>query len=165
MSRARDLIVTIELLASFPAKLKQLFECFPMKRVSRVPTSWEGMPGERLTAIETICHVLDVEREGYQARFERILSESTPALPDLQGERMAVERNYAGYDSDEVFIELARARLDTVDTINRFTQDELNRSAVFENRLTTLAGLVHLLSSHDFQHLAGLQWLLGRVET
>ncbi len=102
MSRARDLIVTIELLASFPDKLRQLFERLPMNRVSWAPSSWEGMPSERLTAMETIGHVLDIEREGYQGRFERTPSESTPALPDLQGERMALEQYYAGYDSDQV---------------------------------------------------------------
>jgi hypothetical protein len=28
---------------------------------------------------------------------------------------------------------------------------------------TTLRGLVHYLCSHDQQHLAGMQWLLGRI--
>ncbi len=32
------------------------------------------------------------------------------------------------------------------------------------NGPTTLRGLVHYLCSHDQQHLAGLQWLLGKIE-
>jgi hypothetical protein len=28
----------------------------------------------------------------------------------------------------------------------------------------TLRALVHYLCSHDQQHLAGLQWLLGKIE-
>jgi hypothetical protein len=28
----------------------------------------------------------------------------------------------------------------------------------------TLRGLVHFLCSHDQQHLAGLQWLMGKIE-
>jgi hypothetical protein len=27
-----------------------------------------------------------------------------------------------------------------------------------------MRGLVHFLCSHDQQHLAGLQWLLGKIE-
>ena len=30
---------------------------------------------------------------------------------------------------------------------------------------TTLKGLIHYLCSHDQRHLAGLQWLLGNMQT
>ena len=29
----------------------------------------------------------------------------------------------------------------------------------------TLRGLAHYLCSHDQQHLSGLQWLLGKIES
>jgi len=32
-----------------------------------------------------------------------------------------------------------------------------------EHGAITVRSLVHLLASHDQQHLAGLQWLLGRI--
>jgi hypothetical protein len=41
---------------------------------------------------------------------------------------------------------------------------QLARPATFEGYgATTLRGLVHYLCSHDQQHLAGMQWLLGRI--
>jgi hypothetical protein len=52
-----------------------------------------------------------------------------------------------------------------VSSIRGFTERDLDRLAIFENRPTTLRGLVHYLCSHDCQHLAGLQWLLGKAET
>jgi hypothetical protein len=39
------------------------------------------------------------------------------------------------------------------------------RTAVFEDYgPVTMRSLVHYLCSHDQQHLAGLQWLLGKIE-
>jgi hypothetical protein len=39
------------------------------------------------------------------------------------------------------------------------------RTAVFEGYgPLSLRSLVHYLCSHDQQHLAGLQWLLGKIE-
>jgi hypothetical protein len=42
---------------------------------------------------------------------------------------------------------------------------KLTRPAFFEGyRRTSLRGLIHFLCSHDQQHLAGLQWLLGKLQ-
>jgi hypothetical protein len=42
---------------------------------------------------------------------------------------------------------------------------QFDRTALFEGYgPVTLRGLVHYLCSHDQQHLAGLQWLLGKAE-
>ena len=40
---------------------------------------------------------------------------------------------------------------------------DFERTAGFEGVPVTLRTLVHQLCSHDLQHLAGLQWLLGRM--
>ena len=77
---------------------------------------------------------------------------------------MARDRNYADSDSVAALRDFSAARKQTVATIRGLTEDELNREAIFEGRLTTLAGLVHFLCSHDYQHLAGLQWLLAKLK-
>ena len=42
--------------------------------------------------------------------------------------------------------------------------EQYERRAIFEGYgPVTLLGLVHFLCSHDQQHLAGLQWLLGKI--
>ena len=125
---------------------------------------WDGMPSERLTAIEQVCHVRDIEIEGYRVRFHRTRIEPAPVLPDLPGESMARERNYAGADPVAALRDFAAARAQTVDCIRGFAPDELRREAIFEGHRTTLAGLVHFLCSHDYQHLSGLQWLLAKIE-
>lgn len=160
----RSLRYTVECLASFPKQLERLFACFSREEWNWTPPSWEGIPSERLTALGQICHVLDVENEGYKVRFERTKSELAPVLADLPGEQMAATRNYANYDAAKVLRDFADARSETVETIKRFTPEELRRAAVFEGKQTTLAGLVHFLCSHDYQHLSGLEWLLAKTE-
>ena len=57
----------------------------------------------------------------------------------------------------------ARARM--LSMIETLSPQHLARRAEFEGYgTTTLKGLIHYLCSHDQQHLAGLQWLLGKIE-
>jgi hypothetical protein len=163
MTATRELVVTIEALAAFPEQLGRFFKSFPPDRIAWGPRVWDGIPSERLTAIEQLCHVRDVEIEGYWVRFHRTRTELSPVLPDLPGEQMAQERNYADADSSVALRDFAAARAKTVETIRGFSPTELVREAIFEGQRTTLAGLVHFLCSHDHQHLSGLQWLLGKA--
>jgi hypothetical protein len=160
----RELDATIQALAAFPDRLQHSFNSFPEERIGWKPPVWDGIPSERLTAIEQICHIRDVEIEGYRIRFHRVRTELSPVLPDLPGESMAEARNYAIADPKTVLRDFTAARVDTVNAIRGFSGCELQREGIFEGRPTTLAGLVHFLCSHDYQHLSGLQWLLAKME-
>jgi DinB superfamily len=155
---------TLAALTNFPGLLEAQFSAVPVDFRNWRPESWEGIPSERLTAIEQICHVRDIEVEGYQVRFSRTLSEDRPVLPDLAGESMAAQREYARAAAAEVLAGFAAARAETMSILRGLTERQLDRAAIFENRPTTLRGLVYYLCSHDYQHLAGLQWLLGKAE-
>lgn len=78
---------------------------------------------------------------------------------------LAEERNYQGASAAEVLSAFAAARSKTLQIISALTPAELDRGAVFEGYgQLTLRSLVHYLCSHDQQHLAGLQWLLGKID-
>jgi len=164
MAGSHDLQATIEALVGFPGQLERLFDCFSPEGRGWKPPSWGGIPSERLTATEQVCHLRDIEVEGYGVRFQRTRIEINPVLPDLAGELMASERHYADTDPVAALRTFAAARASTVATVQGFTADELRREATFEGRRITLVGLVHFLSSHDYQHLAGLQWLLVNLQ-
>jgi len=164
MKTTCDMKVTLEALAAFPAQLAAHFLCFPTAYRNWRPASWDGIPSERLTAIEQLCHVKDIEIEGYQVRLRRTRAENNPVLPDLPGELMAQERSYASANPSRVLQEFSAARAATLADIRAFSDTDFSRVATFEGKPTTLAGLVHLLCSHDCQHLSGLQWLLARIQ-
>lgn len=155
---------TLAALAEFPDKLEAYYAEVPGEFANWRPVSWSGIPSEPFTPIEQICHVRDVEIDGYHVRFQRTLEESNPTLLNLDGEILARERNYANADSAKVFASFRRARAMTLDLISRLTPQQRARNAEFDGVPVTADGLVHLLCSHDQQHLAGLQWLLARID-
>ena len=163
MNDARMDSVTLDALADFPQRLTAYYGLVPAEHRNWRPSSWEGVPSEPFTPIEQICHVKDIEIEGYHVRFQRALQENHPHLASLDGERLAQDRNYAAADSAQVFSEFAQARRETLALITQLSPQELSRPAEFEGNAVTVRGLVHNLCSHDQQHLAGLQWLLARI--
>jgi hypothetical protein len=157
--------ITFAALEAFPRELEKHYAAFPAQFVNWAPPSWDGVPSEPFTAIEQICHVRDIEIEGYQLRFRRTLEEHTPFLPSVDSEAVAQERDYGGADPATVFAELRAAREQTLSLLRGLDDSQLARPAVFEGYgPVTLRGLVHYLCSHDQQHLSGLQWLLGKID-
>jgi len=156
---------TLTALAAFPAELEKHYAAFPAEFVHWAPPSWEGVPSEAFTAIEQVCHVRDIEIEGYQVRFRRTLDEDSPELPSIDSETLARERDYGRADAQRAFAEFRVARVGTVSLLAGLGEAQLARPAMFEGYgRVTLRGLVHYLCSHDQQHLAGLQWLLGKID-
>jgi hypothetical protein len=157
--------ITLAALEAFPAELEKHYAAFPREFVHWTPASWDGVPSEPFTAIEQICHVRDIEVEGYHERFARTLGEEVPLLPSIDSEAVARERNYGAEDPARVFADFRRARAHTVTLLRGLDERELDRRATFEGYgPVSLRALVHYLCSHDQQHLAGLQWLLGKVD-
>lgn len=156
--------ITFDALAAFPQALERHYAAFPPEFVHWTPPSWEGVPSEPFTAIEQVCHVRDIEIEGYQIRFRRTLDESSPFLPSIDSEPIARARNYGAADAGQVFASFRAARADTIALLRSLDPAGLERRAEFEGYgPVTLRGLVHFLCSHDQQHLSGLQWLLGKI--
>jgi DinB superfamily len=155
---------TLAALADFPRHLEAYYTQVPAGFKSWRPVSWEGIPSEPFTAIEQICHVRDIEVNGYHVRLQRTLQESHPQLSTLDGESLARERRYAAADAAEVFTAFRRARARTIELVSGLSAAQLGRTAQFEGRSVSLRGLVHYLCSHDQQHLAGLQWLLANID-
>ena len=155
---------TLSALERFPDRLAAFHAAIPRAFEHWRPASWAGIPSEPFTPIEQICHVRDVETDGYHVRFRRTLEETNPVLPDLDGEMLARERTYAQQDIDQVFAAFRAARAKTLALISAFTPEQLARPAQFNSGAATLRSLVHYLCSHDQQHLAGLQWLLAKIE-
>ena len=156
---------TFEALAAFPAQLEKHYAAFPREYVHWAPPSWDGVPSEAFTALEQVCHVRDIEIDGYQVRFRRTLEESSPTLASIDSEALAQQRDYARADAPRMLAEFREARARTLALLGGVEQSQWRRPALFEGYgRVTLRGLVHYLCSHDQQHLSGLQWLLGKID-
>jgi len=155
---------TLAALAAFPGQLDGFFSAIPKSHVRWSPPTWDGIPSESFNPIEQICHVRDIEIDGYQVRFQRTLSEDNPRLATIDGYALAKERGYGQADPHEVLASIRVARARTIQLLAALKPADFERPAIFEDYgALTLRSLVHLLSSHDQQHLAGLQWLLAKI--
>jgi hypothetical protein len=156
---------TLLALAEFPSQLAAHYAAIPAEFKHWKPASWDGIPSEHYTAHEQICHVRDIETEGYHVRLQRTLREDNPFLPAVDGDALAIEHSYASADAAIVLAEFRSARAHTIELLSQLTPEQLARPAEFEDYgALTLRSLIHYLCSHDQQHLAGLQWLLGQIE-
>jgi hypothetical protein len=157
--------IIISALEAFPQQLAAHYELIPAVFKNWAPASWDGVPSEPLTAIEQVCHVRDIEIDGYGIRFRRTLSESNPTLGSIDTEALAKERAYGNSDAAAALTDFRAARLKTLELIKGLKPEQFERTAVFEGYgPVSMRSLVHYLCSHDQQHLAGLQWLLGKIE-
>jgi len=151
-------------LAEMPDQLERAIRFVRRDRLAWRPESWGGSPGETFSALEHVCHLRDIEQDGYHVRIRRMLEEPHPSLLSLDGDAIARERDYASADLGAALLAFREARATTVERLRAVTEAELARSGEFaEYGRLTLLGLLHYLRSHDQQHLAGIQWLAGKV--
>jgi DinB family protein len=151
-------------LSTMPDDLSRLIRQIPSDRFRWKPEVWDGSPGETFSALEHVCHLRDIEGDGYRVRIRRLLDETDPSLVSLDGYEMARERKYADASWTDAIEEFRAARAQTVATISGLTEAQLARTGTFaEYGALTLRGLLHYLRSHDQQHLACLHWLLGKM--
>jgi hypothetical protein len=154
---------SFQALGEFPRRLEQLFHQVPAALRQWAPASWEGIPSEFFTAHEQVCHLRDIEIDGYQVRFRRMLDETHPVLPSLDSYALARERDYPRAVADEALGAFRAARARTLELLRGLDEAQWRRRGEYEDGPVTTLGLAHYLCSHDQQHLAGLHWLLARI--
>lgn len=137
-----------------PQVVRSLTENLTAKELMRKPAK------EKFSFLEHVCHLRDIEREGHGVRIAKLLSEEQPFLADIDGDKLAAERNYNSQSLDEALSAFTRARKDNVQTIRTLTSHHLKRSGIFQNVGTiTLGQLLAMMVEHDESHrlsLAGL---------
>ncbi len=157
-------LATLDALAAFPDRLEAHYGAIPDGFQLWRPSSWHTCPSEHYAALEQLCHIRDIEIDGYHVRFVRTLKEKRPFLSGIDGERLRVERAYADAFAPDVLKAIRLAREETLELLASVSTAQWERMADFEDYgPVTLQGLVHYLCSHDQQHLAGLQWLCGKI--
>ena len=118
------------------------------------PQDLKWKPSDKaFSMVEQVCHLRDLEREGYCVRIKRLLAEHEPGLPDFDGSRIAAERNYNTQDFDAAFEEFALARAENVRVIRALLPEQLRRGGQLAGLgAITLGRLLLLMREHDQSH-------------
>jgi DinB superfamily len=160
------LAVTVASLRGFPDVLEDHVRPLTGHHLDWRPASWAGIPSEAFTMREQLCHIRDIEIDGYHVRLRRMRDEEQPILASIDSEALVLPRRYAEADPAAVLAAFRAARAETLAIIDALDDRHLDRRGRFEGYgELTLRALIHYLCSHDQQHLAGIQWLLGQIDS
>jgi len=103
--------------------------------------------------LEHLWHLHDIDDLGYLVRVPRMLEETRPELPDVDGERLAAERAYQKRDVEPARTELLEGRRKIVARLRRLGEKQLAREAVLEGTgVVALGDLVLRWRAHDLGH-------------
>jgi hypothetical protein len=113
---------------------------------------WKPSGGE-FSVLENVCHLLDIEREGYAVRIKRLLAEDAPVLQDIDGSRLARERDYNSQSLEMAMEAFSRARLDNVRVVKSLSAEQLGRGGTLETvGPITMGRLLVMMRAHDEAH-------------
>ncbi len=116
------------------------------------------------SVLENVCHLRDIEADGYMERIYRILNENRPLLPDINGSRLAVERDYNNQDLEASVQSFAHARGRNIETLQALDEKQINREGTLEGVGTiNLGELLRMMREHDEDHIRELRTIRARL--
>ena len=120
---------------------------------------------DEFSATENVCHLRDIEEEGYSVRIRKLLEETDPLLADLDGARLALERDYNRQNMFNALERFTSARSGNVAAVRSLPPEDLSRQGTFEGSgPITLAKLLLMMREHDRSHLTELESLRARLQ-
>ena len=145
-------------LGAMPAKLKEIAAAIG-------PAAWRTKPaGGGFSLVEHICHLRDIDGDGYRARLERMLTEEHPLLPDLDGDALAKARDYQSQDLPAALAAFTATRLAIVARLAKLSSDQRRRTGLMAGTTEiTVEGLVEIMAAHDSEHLDQLNELRSEL--
>lgn len=119
---------------------------------------WRPIPN-KWSIKEIMCHLRDMEREAYLARYNRILSEENPAMPNVDQDRLAREGNYINQDTQAALDEFKRLRAETVRTLESAPPEKWSRVGFHETDgpMTIEQLVVRQIKGNDLNHLVQMK--------
>ena len=150
-----ELAATLSALTAMPDALQERLTGLSDQQLRFKPGA------DTFSVLENVCHLRDIEVEGYAQRLQLLLTQDYPLLPDLNGAELAEERDYNSQKLRPALQGFIDARHGCIAVIANLTAADLVREGHFENvGDVTLGRLLELWVAHDKDHLKELDELL-----
>ena len=112
----------------------------------------------KLSAIEHVVHLLDMERDVFHVRFRRVLDEDAPQLASVSMEHLVEADRVESGDLAALVAEWLAERKVNLDLVAGTSEDQWDRVATQPDQgPLTFRELVHQWSRHDMDHLRQLE--------
>jgi len=144
----------IDTLAATPHRVRELLDGLSEEQLSLKPA--DG----RFSLRENVLHLRDIDVDGYEKRLARILRESHPRLADVDGARLARERDYNAQPVTPALETFERSRAASIEWLRGIDERDFERTAEMEGVGTvSLRRLVEMWLQHDTEHLEEMRQL------
>jgi len=118
---------SLEIIRSAPDRLKAA-----LAGVHRKLLTWRPAPG-KWSIHEIVCHMRDAERDGYLYRYSRVLAEDNPTFPDVDGDKLALERQYGRMNLREAVRGWRAARKEVLALLKKIRPEQWQRIGTHES--------------------------------
>ena len=140
---------------------------FEVSRLVKVVSQeyWRTRPTpEEFSVVENVCHLRDIEVDGYAQRIARILNETNPILADVDGARLAIERDYNTQELGPALETFRHTREQNVALLRALAPSDFDRKGILEGvGEIDLLRLIRTMNEHDEGHLDELKSLASRA--
>jgi len=145
-------------LGAMPAKLKGIVAALP-------EAAWQSKPSSGgFSLVEHVCHLRDIDGDGYRLRLERMLTEARPSLPELDGDALARQRGYLGQELLPALAAFTATRREIVARLAKLTPEQRQRTGLMAGTTEiTIDGLVDAMTAHDSEHMDQLNDLAREI--
>jgi DinB superfamily len=140
-------------LRSLPNELEDL-----LQDLDEETLRWRPIPN-KWSIKEIMCHLRDMEREAYLARYQRIIGEEQPWLQYIDQDRLAYERDYINQDARQALEEFKSLRNETIQTLDSVPPEAWSRSGIHEtDGPLNIEQLTHRqIKGNDMNHLVQMK--------
>lgn len=118
---------SLEIIRSTPDRLKAALAGVPRKLLT-----WRPAPG-KWSIHDIVCHMRDAERDGYLYRYRRVLAEDNPTFPDVDGDKLALERQYGRMNLREAVWDWRAARKEVLALLKKIRPEQWQRIGTHES--------------------------------
>lgn len=126
---------------------------------------WRPAPG-KWSIHEIVCHMRDVERLGYLHRYTEILSKDNPTFPDVDGDALALERQYRRLNLRDVLRDWRAARKECLAVLKKVKGGQWTRIGTHETAgpMSLETVLQRQALGNDEAHLVQIEHIKTRWE-
>lgn len=140
-------------LKSLPNELEDL-----LNDLAEDTLRWRPIPN-KWSVKEIMCHLRDMERLAYLARYRRMLTEDNPLLPNVDQDRIAIETDYINQDAKAALEEFKRLRVETIQTLEGAPAESWSRGGTHstDGAMTVEQLVVLQIKGNDLNHLVQMK--------
>jgi hypothetical protein len=140
-------------LQSLPNELEDL-----LQGLDEETLRWRPIPN-KWSIKEIMCHLRDMERLAYLARYRKMLAEDNPALPNVDQDKIAIESDYINQDAKAALDEFKWLRAETIDTLRGAPVETWSRSGIHssDGPMTVEQLVVRQIKGNDLNHLVQMK--------